>query len=111
MDYKTIVKLLTPISDMCENLPERSELGKLAMELIGDYPLYASGLSNIMYGDAIAIATIMFGKDIRQAKKEQDETDRLMEEYFKTDGEHSLAGFDKWVAEKGAERSKDGKHI
>lgn len=107
MDYKTIVKALAPISDMCENLPERTELGELAMELIGDYPLYASGLSNIMYGDAIAIATIMLGKDIRQAKKEKDENDRLMEEYFKTDGEHSLAGFDKWVAE----RSKDGKHI
>ena len=107
MDYKTIVKLLTPISDMCENLPDRTELGELAMELIGDYPLYASGLSNIMYGDAIAIATIVFGKDIRKAKAEQDENDRLMNEYFKTDGEHSLAGFDKWVAERG----KDGKHI
>lgn len=35
---------------------DMKKVGERAMELIGDYPLYASGLSNITYGEAIMVA-------------------------------------------------------
>lgn len=80
-------------------MPNSNELGEIAMELIADYPLYAS-TSNISYDEAIAVAQIFFGDDLRQAKKDLAESDDLMAEYFKTDRKHSLADYDKWVAEK-----------
>ena len=80
-------------------MPNSNELGEIAMELIADYPLYAS-TSNISYDEAIAVAQIFFGDDLRQAKKDLAESDDLMTEYFKTDRKHSLADYEKWVAEK-----------
>lgn len=84
-------------------MPNSNELGEIAMELIADYPLYAS-TSNISYDEAIAVAQIFFGDDLRQAKKDISESDDLMAEYFKTDRKHSLADYDKWVAEKKGEK-------
>ena len=86
-----IVKTLSEIQDECETLS--SVYGEKAMELIADYPLYAS-TSNISCGSAIAIA-FMFG-DI----DEQGKTDELMREYFKTDREHSLEDYEAWVKER-----------
>lgn len=34
------------------------EQGEMAMKIIGDYPLYAAGLSNITYDEAIAVAKV-----------------------------------------------------
>lgn len=101
MNYKQIKKTLAPIVRYCDQcLPNKEELGEKAMELIGEYPLYVSGLSNITYGEAIAIATLLFG-DIEEAYNGSKEQDDLMREYFadKT-REHSLEDYDKWVAEK-----------
>ena len=80
-------------------MPNSNELGEIAMELIADYPLYAS-TSNISYDEAIAVAHIFFGDDLRQAKKDLSENDDLMAEYFKTDRKHSLDDYEKWVAER-----------
>jgi len=77
-----------------------NKLGETAMELIADYPLYAS-TSNISYDEAIAIAKILFGDDLERAVAENKNSDALMAEYFKTDREHSLEDYEKWVAEKG----------
>ena len=43
-----------------EAMPEkmREQAREKAMELISDYPLYVSGLSNISYTDAILIALV-----------------------------------------------------
>ena len=76
-----------------------NELGQIAMELISDYPLYAS-TSNITYDEAIAIAQVIFGDDLEQAYNDNNDQDSLMVEYLKTDREHSLDDYDKWVAEK-----------
>ena len=86
-----IVRSLQEIQVECEQLSK--VYGEKAMELIADYPLYVSGTSNISYGTAIAIA-FMFG-DIY----EQQKHDELMAEYFKTDREHSLEDYEKWVKE------------
>ena len=77
-----------------------NKLGETAMELIADYPLYAS-TSNITYDEAIAIAKILFGDDLERAVAENKNSDALMAEYFKTDRKHSLEDYEKWVAEKG----------
>lgn len=84
-------------------MPNSNELGEIAMELIADYPLYAS-TSNISYDEAIAVAQIFFGDDLRQAKQDLAESDDLMAEYFKTDRKHSLDDYEKWVAEKKGEK-------
>lgn len=87
-----LVKALQEIQVECEQLG--SVYGEKAMEIIGDYPLYVSGTSNISYGTAIAIA-LMFG-----SIEEQENQDALMAEYFKTNREHSLDDYEKWVAER-----------
>ena len=78
---------------------KHNKLGQIAMELISDYPLYAS-TSNITYDEAIAIAQVIFGDDLKQAYNDNNDQDSLMTEYFKTDREHSLDDYNKWVAEK-----------
>lgn len=78
------------------------KLGKIAMELISDYPLYAS-TSNITYGEAIAVAKAIYGDDLVKAYNDGKDQDALMAEYFKTDRKHSLADYNKWVAEKKGE--------
>lgn len=79
---------------------KQHELGEIAMELIADYPLYAS-TSNISYDEAIAVAQVIFGKDLKKALRELHESNDLMTEYFKTDRKHySLEDYNKWVAEK-----------
>lgn len=91
-----LVRALQEIQVECEHLSK--VYGDKAMEIIADYPLYVSGTSNISYGTAIAIA-LMFGKI-----EDQENQDALMAEYFKTDREHSLDDYDKWVAEKKGEK-------
>lgn len=97
MDYaqkkaQAIVKQLQKIQVECEQLSK--VYGERAFKLIGDYPLYVGGLSNISYGTAIAVA-LMFG-----SIEEQEQADELMAEYFKTDRKHSIEDYDKWVAER-----------
>ena len=58
-----------------------NKLGEVAMELIADYPLYAS-TSNITYDEAIAVAEIFFGDDLEKAVKEKVEGEKLMKEYL-----------------------------
>lgn len=77
-----------------------NKLGEIAMELISDYPLYAS-TSNISYDEAIAVAQAIFGNDLVKAYNDGKDQNALMAEYFKTDRKHSLADYSKWVAEKG----------
>lgn len=78
---------------------KHNKLGEIAMELISDYPLYAS-TSNISYETAIDVAKAVFGDDLEYAYNDMHNQDALMAEYFKTDRKHSLADYDKWVAEK-----------
>lgn len=97
MDYaqkkaQAIARQLQEIQVECEQLSK--VYGERAFKLIGDYPLYVGGLSNISYGTAIAIA-LMFG-----SIEEQENIDELMAEYYKTNRKHSLEDFDKWVAER-----------
>ena len=92
MNKEEIIKALATIQNECEKMS--AEYGDKAMELIGDYPLYVSGTSNISYGTAIAIA-FMFG-DI----DEQENEDNLMAEYFKTNRKHSLEDYELWRKEK-----------
>lgn len=57
-----------------------NELGEIAMELISDHPLYAS-TSGISYEEAIGVAKVIFGSDLRAAKAENDRIDNMsMEE-------------------------------
>lgn len=79
------------------------KLGEVAMELIADYPLYAS-TSNITYDEAIAVAKIFFGDDLERAVKEKVEDEKLMKEYFDTHPENpTLEGYEQWVAKKKGE--------
>jgi hypothetical protein len=58
----------------------KNELGEIAMGLIADHPLYAS-TSGITYPEAIAIAKIVFGPDLKAVKAENDRIEGLsMEE-------------------------------
>ena len=84
-------------------MPNSNELGEIALELIADYPLYAS-TSNISYEQAIGVAKVIFGDDLKKARRELKESDDLMAEYFKTDRKHSLEDYEKWVAEKKGEK-------
>lgn len=54
----------------------KNELGDIAMELIADHPLYAS-TCGISYEDAIGVAQVIFGKDLRAAKKEIDRIESM----------------------------------
>lgn len=61
-------KIMTQINEWhktIEDMPKKmvEQAGEKAMEFIGDYPLYASGLSNITYSEAILIALVL-GKEI-----------------------------------------------
>ena len=61
-------KITTQINEWhktIENMPKKmvEQAGEKAMEFIGDYPLYASGLSNITYSEAILIALVL-GKEV-----------------------------------------------
>lgn len=94
-----IVRDLARISVECEKFS--GEYGERAMKIIGEHPLYAS-TCGITYGQAIAIA-ILCGGSI----DEQEKTDELMTEYFKTDRKHSLEDYDKWLAERS---ENDGKN-
>ena len=64
-----INKIRNQIADMPKHTIEQA--GQKAMEFIGDYPLYASGLSNITYEEAIMIALVL-GDEIKYAFKEED---------------------------------------
>lgn len=87
-----ISKLVGSLVAECETFSK--EYGARAMEIVGDYPLYA-GCSNITYGQAIVIALACVGNI-----DDYENQDSLMVEYFKTDRKHSLDDFDKWVAER-----------
>lgn len=58
---KQINKWRATINSMPKKMVEQA--GEEAMEFIGDYPLYASGLSNITYEEAILIAMVL-GKEL-----------------------------------------------
>lgn len=94
MTYQEIVKQLEKLVAECELYAK--EYGDKALEMVADYPLYASS-SNISYGEAILIASV-FG-DIDRQK----DGAKLVDEYFKTlpKGQvGSWADYEKWVAEK-----------
>lgn len=94
MRYEEIVNQLEKLVAECERYAK--EYGDKALELVADYPLYASS-SNISYGEAILIASV-FGNIDRQR-----DGDKLVAEYFKTlpKGQvGSWADYEKWVAER-----------
>lgn len=66
-----------------------NELGEIAMELIADHPLYAS-TSGITYEEAIGVARVIFGHDLKAAKAEIDRFEGLsleeMEAELKKEG-------------------------
>lgn len=100
MKYTEIVKQVEKLVAECELYSK--QYGDKALELIADYPLYASS-SNVSFGEAILIASV-FG-DIDRQK----DGAKLVAEYFKTlpKGQTgSWADYEKWVAEKGGERNK-----
>lgn len=49
----------------------KEELGEIAMELIADHPLYAS-TSGITHDEAIAVAMVLFGNDLKAVKEENE---------------------------------------
>ena len=58
----------------------KNELGEIAMELIADHPLYAS-TSGITYKEAIAVARVIFGSDLKAVKAENERIENMsMEE-------------------------------
>lgn len=67
----------------------KNELGEIAMELIADHPLYAS-TSGISYEEAIAVAKVIFGSDLRAVKAESERFESLsleeMEAELKAEG-------------------------
>ena len=56
-----------------------NKLGEIAMELIGDHPLYAS-TCGITYPEAIAVAKVLFGSDLIAVKRENDRIGNLTTE-------------------------------
>ncbi len=60
-----IMKTISELHDLINSMPKKmvEQAGEKAMEFISDYPLYASGLSNITYSEAILIA-LMLGKEV-----------------------------------------------
>lgn len=63
-----------------------NELGEIAMELIADHPLYAS-TSGITYEEAIGVAKVIFGSDLRAVKAENDRIGSLSMEELKAEME------------------------
>lgn len=61
-----------------------NELGEIAMELISDYPLYAC-TSNITYDEAILIASILFGDDLKKALAERKRIAKMSLEELKAE--------------------------
>lgn len=64
----------------------QNELGEIAMELIADYPLYAS-TSGITYEEAIGVAKAIFGPDLRAVKAENERIENLSPEELKAEME------------------------
>ena len=64
-EKKVMIKDIDNLYAMLNALPEQmiKDVGEKAMEFIGDYPLYASGLSNITYEEAILVAMVL-GKEL-----------------------------------------------
>lgn len=62
----------------------KNELGEIAMELIADHPLYAS-TSGISYEEAIGVAKVIFGSDLKAVKAENDRIGSLSMEELKTE--------------------------
>lgn len=58
---------------------QTKELGEIAMELISDHPLYAS-TCGISYEEAIGVARVIFGSDLRAVKAEFERLDNLSPE-------------------------------
>lgn len=63
-----------------------NELGEIAMELIADHPLYAS-TSGITYEEAIGVAQVIFGKNLKAVKAENDRIGNLSMEELKAEME------------------------
>lgn len=63
-----------------------NELGEIAMELIADHPLYAS-TSGISYEEAIGVAKVIFGSDLKAVKAENDRIGSLSMEELKAEME------------------------
>lgn len=55
------------------------ELGRMAFDLIEDYPLYAS-CDGITFEEGIKIAQVIFGSDIKWAWKEQQAFNKKLRE-------------------------------
>ena len=66
-----------------------NELGEIAMELIADHPLYAS-TSGITYDEAIGVAKVIFGSDLKAVKAENDRIGSLSMEELKAEMEGAL---------------------
>lgn len=62
----------------------KDELGEIAMELIADYPLYAS-TSGITYDEAIRVAQALFGHDLKAVKAENERIDGLSKDELETE--------------------------
>ena len=57
----------------------KNELGEIAMELIANHPLYAS-TSGISYEEAIKVARVIFGSDLRAVKAENERIENMSAE-------------------------------
>ena len=94
MRYEEIVEKVAELVAECERYAK--EYGDRALELVAEYPLYASKC-NISFGEAILIASI-WGNIDRQTNGAE-----LVNEYFKTlpKGQTgSWEEYEKWVAER-----------
>ena len=94
MRYEEIVSQLGKLVAECERYSK--EYGDKALELVADYPLYASS-SNISFGEAILIASV-FGHIDRQR-----DGAKLVDEYFKSLPKGQVGSYEeyeKWVAER-----------
>lgn len=81
---------------------EKQELGEISLELLGDYPLYSNS-SNISYAEAIALAHILFGEDLKEYYTEQKEQEKDFQEYMEYCEKNKLPisfdDFGKWKRE------------
>ena len=64
----------------------KNEVGEIAMELIANHPLYAS-TSGISYEEAIAVAKVIFGKDLKAVKADMDRLDGMSMKELKAEME------------------------
>lgn len=63
--FDLVDNLYAGIHNICSDRQKLEKVGQKAMEYIGDYPLYVSGLSNITYEEAIMTALVS-GKDFQE---------------------------------------------